>query len=376
MRIIREVSSITSVDHSAWDKLAGDEVLATCGWLRTVEETYATDVEPRYYLVHEGKHLVASAVCYLSVPTARDFTLDTTVFGKFAKAAAGMGLALLPAVLCGPISSCGSHILVASDLRSGERVALLEELLDRLESAAFDRGLPLAFDRVFSEEADLISVLQRRRYNHTLHSPMCYLDVTWSNFEGYLGYLRGMSRNMARNTRRDLRKMRRADVVVKRIVDTSPFEEQLYDLAETHWYMHNGASFPFNPDFFASLRRNLREDAVVYGAFHDSSLVGFSLLLEKGEVAIGLYVGLDSARAREAALYSNLCYYAPIQAAVGTHRRIYFGRGLRETKLRKGCENRDLYLFLKSPSGVKHMAFALLFRLRSARKRHEARTGM
>ncbi len=376
MPTVQVVSSIRSLDPVAWDELAGDEVLATHGWLRTVEETYAADLEPRYYLVHREGRLLAAAGCNLAVATDRDFTLDTTVYGRFANVAAGLGLALLPAMLCGPISSCGTHLLVASDLRPREKAALFEMLLERLESAAFGRGLPLAFDRVFAEESDLISVLRRRRYNQTRHSPMCYLDVSWPTFDGYLGHLRGMSRNMARNARRDLKKMSRAGVSVERIRDTSRLEKELYDLAEAHWYRHNGASFPFKSDFFASLRENLGENAVVYGAFDGSSLIGFSLLLEKGGVAVGMYVGLHSVRAREAALYFNLCYYAPIQAAVGeAGRRIYFGRGLRETKIRKGCESKDLYLFLKSPSTLKHIAFGVLFFLRSARKRYETRAG-
>ena len=367
------VDTILEVDREQWDRLARDDVYASYGWLRTVEQTARADLEPRYLLVKQDERLVAVAACYLAGLLDRGLTVDGIVYGRFVKLAAMLGLSLLPALLCGHPFTYGAHVLLHSELDSARRHEICRRLLDELERAAGSRRLGLCFDNVFEDEAELVRLLRQRRYAETIHSPVLYLDVPWSSFDGYLRYLRGKSRNMARNAKREVRRLEREGIRIRTIEDTAPFDERLFELADRQWYRHNRESLPYRRDFFRRLRENLGRNAVVFGAFAGSSLVGFSLVLEKGGTGYGLLHGVDGGLDREAAAYFNLCFYAPIEAAIARHgQRLYCGRALPEPKLRRGCRRKAVHLFYRSHSRSKEAILGPLLRLHTFRTRSKS----
>jgi predicted N-acyltransferase len=362
MRSTQVVDSITKVKKKEWDRLAGDNVVVSHGWLRTLEETYVVDLKPRYFLSHEGERLVGATVGYFSRPTEEVQTLDDIMFGRLRKAVSRLGCSFLPALLCSPIRGQGNQLLVDRSLDRRECNLIMAELLDALEAIARSESLPLCFLSVPGEEVELRKLLKRRGYGEALAFPSFYLDVKWRSFDAYIADIRRVSKNMARNVTREINLNRRAGVRIERLDDIRAHSGRLYELADAHWFEYNRRRFPYTPAFFETVCEHLGDGATIYAAFKESVLIGFLLLLRKDERAYALEVGIDRDLGERNGTYFNLNYYTPLSDAIenGT-KGIHFGCGARDVKLRRGCKKTDLYLYFRSGKGVKNLALQPFF---------------
>ncbi len=365
MLTVEILDSITGVDRSEWDQLIDEDVLASHGWLKTVEESFVPNVRPRYLLIRDAGRLIASTACHSAEPTDSVLTPDDLLFGRFKTQAVRFGLSLLPALVCGFPSGVGRHLLVSKSASAAARTLAIGKLLDTLEDIASRETASLFFWNVFDDEVEVLNRLKQRGFNKTRFFPACYLDIAWGSFDEYIGHLKNFSK-MPQNVRREINVNRRAGVSIERIQDVKPHQAALYDLANKHWFRHNQMPFPYRPDFFTRARENLGSDAVVYGAFKASALIGFMLLLKGAHTGHALEVGIDHDASMKEATYFNLVYYAPIRDTIGTRiKRLYFGRGLPEIKIRRGCKRRDTHLLYRANSRIRNRLLRPLFFIHS-----------
>lgn len=365
MLSVEILDSITKVDRSEWDQLIDEDVLASHGWLKTVEESFVPNVRPQYLLIRDAGRLIASTACHSSEPADRIFTPDDLLYGRFKTLAARFRLSLLPALVCGFPSGIGRDLLVSRSASATVRTLAIGKLLDSLEDIASEEGVSLFFWNVFDNEFEVLTQLKQRGFNKTRFFPACYLDVTWTSFDEYISHLKGFSR-MPKNIRREIKMNRKAGISIERIQDVTPHQAELHDLANKHWFRYNQMPFPYRPDFFTRAQENLGPDVVVYGAFKASALIGFMLLLKGAHTGHVLEIGIDQNVSRREATYFNLGYYAPIRDTIGTRiKRLYFGSGLAELKIRRGCKRRDTHLLYRANSRVRNRMLRPLFFLHS-----------
>jgi predicted N-acyltransferase len=362
VRSTEVVDSITKVGVQEWDRLIGDNVVVSHGWLRTLEETYIVDPSPRYVLLREEGTLVGATLGYLFRPTDNVQTLDDIMFGRLKSAVSKLSCSFLPALVCSPIRGHGSQLLVDESLDVQKRTALTEELLDALEGMARSESLPLSFLNIPQEHLELRKMLRHRGYNEALALPTFYMEVQWRTFEEYVAAVKRVSKNMARNVTKEINRNRRAGVRIEKMDDVKTHRARLHELADEHWFRYNQRRFPYNPAFFETVREYLGHGAVVYAAFMDSVLIGFMLLLRRDKRAYALELGVDPELGNKNATYFNLDYYAPLSDAIedGT-RWIHVGGGLRDAKIRRGCKRLDLYLYYRSDSKIKNLALRPFF---------------
>ena len=366
MRSIRVVDSMAEVGKQEWDRLAGDNVVVTHGWLTTLERTYRVGLEPQYVLMREGERLVGAAVSYVSQPTEDVQTLDDVLYGRLKTPASRLGGSFLPALSCSPIRGLGSPLLLDGDLADQARGDVMAELLDALERMTEPQRLALCFLNVPEDEVDLRRMLRDRGYNAALALPTFYIDVKWPSFDAYVADIKRVSKNMARNVTKEINRNRKAGVRIERLDDVTAHRDRLYELADEHWFRYNQRRFPYTRDFFETAREQLGEGAVVYAAFKESMLIGFMLLLRKDKRAYALELGIDPKLGDKNATYFNLDYYAPLSDAMdnGT-RRIHLGGGLRDAKLRRGGKKMEMYLYYRSASRIRNLALRPFFGLYS-----------
>lgn len=362
MRSTEVVDSITKIGVQEWDRLIGDNVVMSHGWLRTLEETYLVDLKPRYPLLREEGKLVGATLGYLSRPTDAVQTLNDVMFGRLSGFASRLGCSFLPVLSCSPIRGQGSQLFVDRDLDPPGRKKVMAELLDALEEMARSESLPLCFLSVPEEEVELRELLKSRGYNGALALPTFYLDVRWRSFDEYLADVKRVSKNMARNVIKEINRNQRAGIRIEQLDDVKPHRARLYELADRHWFRYNRKHLPYTPAFFEKVREYLGGGAVLYAAFKESVLIGFMLLLRKDKRAYALELGIDPELGDKNATYFNLDYYAPLAEAIenGT-KRIHVGGGLRDAKLRRGCKKQNLYLYYRSDSKTKNLALRPFF---------------
>lgn len=341
---VTTVASITEVPAKDWDPLAPRDPMASHGWLRLIEEEAISGVETRYVLVHKEEDLIAAAPCYICHEASQLLDPDVLMYGRFRSLPAAFRLSFVPSMFVGPFGSNGpirsnsSNLLVSDDLDIAERHTALSRLLTATVAVARSNDLPLHFPRIRQDDDETRRLLRERNCYKTRDFPLCYLDVEWDDFEGYLRHLGSVSRRMQRNVRHEKNRFRKSGVVIEVIENPAAHAARLWELANDHSRRLNGVPLPYSARFLTRLKKQLGDDAVFYGAFQDRQLIGFVILLKRGGTAYLILTGIDRRWTGYEAIYFNLCYYRPIQDAISERmKRLYFGGTLYRTKVRRGC---------------------------------------
>ena len=247
-------------------------------------------------------------------------------------------------------------------------------LFDGIEHEASKYKLPVAFVNVMNHESELMEMLSGRRYNKSVHIPLNFMDVKWSSFDGYLRYLGGISASARKNVRNEINRNRKGGTVVKELQETGPCNERLSELLNTHSFKLNGRPFGFSKDFFCELKSNLGSDASVYVSLKAGILTGVSVDLWWNGTLHGLVVGVDPNLSENDFTYFNLAYYRQIMDAIQKQtKRLYYGRGAYEAKIRRGFKTTDLHIYYKMSGKTRNIIIKLWFVLLSTWNRYRLR---
>jgi predicted N-acyltransferase len=351
------VDSLREVDATRWDELAGANVLASYGWLRATEDGVVAQLMPGYVLLHLDGALAGAAVCYLCPPDNHHFAPDGFLFGRFRHLAVRLNLTRQPVLVCCPYHCYGTHLMVDPRLQGTLRSEALGQLLRGVEALARAARVPTWLPRVQNDEEEIVTRLAERGFHRTHMFSATYIDIEWDSFAGYLAHVRGVSKKAAQNVRTEISRNERAGVVIAEIHDVRSHAAALHALANQHHLRHNRWPVPYSPEFFPRLKENLGGDFVVYGAFKNDALVGFSAMLQRGGVAHVLFVGVDHERTPGEFTYFNVAFYRPIADAIASgFKRVCFGMALQQVKRRRGARTVPLYLYYKGATPVRHVA--------------------
>ena len=103
------------------------------------------------------------------------------------------------------------------------------------------------------------------------------------------------------------------------------------------------------------MKRLLGQDAIFYGAFCEDSLVGFVVLVKRGDIGYLPWTGIDRKTPARSGTYFNLVFYRPVEDAIRLRiKTLYFGRALYKTKVRRGCRVCRPRHFYRSPNRALH----------------------
>ncbi|MBW2173574.1 MAG: GNAT family N-acetyltransferase [Deltaproteobacteria bacterium] len=369
---IKIAASITEFEKQEWDALIGANPFASYGWLKTVESTYIGEIDPKYIVVEEENKLSAAAVCYVFRKTDLVESLDDLLLGRAKHCASKLGISFLPAFICWPLFGYGEHLLVGRHFGPKQKRVIMSCLFDGIELEASKHELPVGFINVMEHESELIGMLNSRGYNKSVHIPLNFMEVRWSSFDGYLKYLRGVSKKAKKTVRNEINRNRKEGTAIKKLEEPEQYEERLHELLNMNYYKHNRRPFSFSRDFFRELKSNLGNDVVFYVSWKAGVLTGVSVdLLRNGTIHM-LAIGVDQAIGGRDYTYFNLGYYSQMMdAALSDTRRIYAGRGAYETKAIRGFKTANLYIYYKTSGKAKNVALKLWFAVLSAWNRYK-----
>jgi predicted N-acyltransferase len=349
---VRIAATLAEVPRAAWDAVAGDSVVTCHDTLLAVEEAYAGAIEPHYVLASRDGVLRGAAVCYHRRAGDMSAYPDHLLLGALRPAARRLRLSLLPVLACGGYSARHSGIV------GGEPAAVL----DAVEALAQRLGVAVLIERVTPAEAGLRELLVARGYHGTLCHPTTWLDIGWRSFEGYVESLRRINRDLPSNVRSEMAAFRRAGVEIRILDDVEPVAMRLHELAEAHFRRWNATGVPYGPELFLRLKARLGERCVVYGAFAEGRLVGFTLILRDRRLGHAVHIGIEP-RPRVERTYFNLNFYRPIADAIAVGlERLDYGTQLYEAKRYRGCRIVPAELFWRGASPASHALMAPWFR--------------
>jgi predicted N-acyltransferase len=349
---IRVATTLAEVPRAAWDAVAGGSVVTCHDTLLAVEEGYAGAIEPHYVLASRDGVLRGAAVCYYRRAGGMSAAPDHLLLGALHPVARRLGLSFLPVLACGGYRANHSGIL------GSEPAAVL----DAVEALARRLGVGVLIERVTPAEPRLRDLLRARGYHGTLNHPVAWLDIGWRSFDGYVESLRRINRQLPSNTRREMAAFRRAGLEIRPLDDLEPVATRLHGLADALSRRRNGSGLPYGPALLARLKARLGERCLVYGAFADDRLVGFTMFLRDRHVGYGVHVGVEP-RPRGERAYFNLNYYRPIADAIAAGlERLDYGTLLYQAKVHRGCRVVPTELYWRGASRASHALMAPWFR--------------
>jgi len=357
--------SIIEIQQAEWDSLDGSEnILVSHGWLKTIEECLIEKIRFEYILLKntETGKIEGAAVCHLSYPSKKIETLDNLIFGRLKGVFSMLRIRFLPAYVCHPPFSYGTHFLFSRHLDEASRIAVMGCLLDTIEKQALLHRLPIAFINALDTEKDLFLLLKKKRYLKGRQIPLNHMDVDWQTFDEYLDHLKTISRHMKKMVKKQINKNEREGVSIRALGDSTDSEKKAYELVFLNHLKHNNRPFMFDKTYIQTLRKNLGDNAQITVAEKNSDIIGANVLLQKKDTGYLMHIGIDQAKSKKDYTYFNLGYYRPIKQAIneGT-RMLYDGRGHYLLKARRGFRTKDLDFYYKPSNPVKSLMAGIWF---------------
>ena len=363
MYTVELFSKIAELPREEWDRFIAANVLATHGWLQTVEATFIGDISPFYVLIRDDGKPVGVTVGYTFRKTGTVEDLDDLLLGRAKPLASRLGISFMPTMVCGTLWGYGDHLAVEAGADLQRRRAVMNKLIEVVEGEAERSGLSLALINVPREDSELAAVLCRRGYSRSRHVPSTILDLRWSSFAEYTKHL---SRNQKKNLKWKINTNRKSGTTISVLESDKIDAERLHELLTMNYRKYRNMPFSFSKDFFHELKGNLDRNAVLRVSHKAGFITGVSVELKYSGTSFMPLIGVDHKLCGNDMTYFNL-YYTPIAEAIAEGlSRLCLGRAHYLMKTRLGCRTADLFIWYKSRRRVAHHAAQLWFLLLSS----------
>ena len=307
---------MADIPEAQWQALTATDPLPFYSWRWLLGLEQSGSIVPRqgWQSCHLGvwrdEQLIAAAPLYLKGHSYGEFVFDQS----FAQLAAQLGQRYYPKLLgMSPVSPVvGYRFLTAPGEDAAALTAVMLELIDGFcrEHQIFSCNF-LYVDpswRPLAEAAGCASWLNQQSL--------------WSNqaYAGFDDYLASFNANQRRNIKRERKAVAAAGLTVTPVVGTDippALLQRMHDFYEQHCARWGpwGSKY-LTEDFFHYAADQLREHLVLFSAHRGDPLepVAMSLCVHNDQWLWGRYWGSDE---EIDALHFEVCYYAPIEWAIG-----------------------------------------------------------
>jgi predicted N-acyltransferase len=343
---IRIYNSISLIEKENWDALTENNIFMCYEYLKTFEETIVFPLMPFYITVNDQEKIIGASPCYLEQKN-EGRSIDKVILGKRLKYG-GNKISFLPALICNRQRGDGTHFIFYPGLKDDQKLLLQNKMLDEIDRIAENNKVSACFLNITDDEVQLIKSLKQRGYYQSLDLPSNFIDIKWSSFEGYLQYLSGKYSNIKRTIKHELNRNRKSGVVIVQFENLNGYEERLLELVKMNHFKYNSTMFPFKQNYIQRIKNNFGNNAVIYAAMKDGIIIGVSVELRRGKEAFFASTAVDHELSQNDFTFFNIGYYEPLKYAIQCRlSRIYFGRGLYESKARRGCTPKSMSIFYK-----------------------------
>ena len=178
------------------------------------------------------------------------------------------------------------------------------------------------------------------------------LNPEWHTFADYLNAMSAKYRIRAKAA------LKRVAELETECWDAAQILSQQTAIEELYASVFNAAKFRFHPlpfEYIKKLTQHPNESPFRFTVWkHADKLVGFSLLLYKGDFADAHLVGLDYAYNRSHALYLNMLYRYISDGIALRIRQLNLGRTAMEIKSTVGAEPYEHFVYFKFKNKLRH----------------------
>ena len=317
--------SLTTVDASAWDALAGPQPFVRHAFLQGLEQTGCvggdTGWTPQHLLMQRDGQLVGALPLYLRNDSYGEFVFDFAWADAYARYGGRYYPKLLSAVPFTPVP--GRRLLAHND---ADRLLLIDAALQvaqQMKVSSWHCLFPTA-----EEAALLASKGLMQRFGAQFH----WQNADYATFDDFLGE---MSHDKRKKIKQERRKVRDAGVSFQHRVgaDISAEDWQFFFACYQHTYrMHHSPPY-MNLAFFTAMGQNLAQNVMLVMAYRDGERMAVALNFFDEERLYGRYWG---ATGFISGLHFETCYYQSITFAIEHKLAVFEGGAQGEHKLARG----------------------------------------
>jgi predicted N-acyltransferase len=359
---IKIFHSITEIKKEDWDFLTEDNVYMSYEWLKTIEETTVFPSLPYYITINNQGEIICASVCYLE-PLNDARIIDRVMLGRLHKFRLLKRISFSPSIICNRQRGDGTHFIFLPGIKHELILLLQNKILDEIEKIAKDNNTSICFLNVIDEEKQLIESLIKRGYYMSMDLPSNSMDVKWSSFDEYKKHLSMKYPYMDKSIRHQLNRNRKSGVVIEQIQNIEDCQGRLFELIMMNHLKYNSSPFWLKSNYFRQIKENFGNNATIYAAIKEGVIIGVSIVLRKGKEAFFSSIGVDHERSKNDLTFFNVGYYEPIKNAANSNvARIYFGRGLYHSKIKRGCIPKDMFIFYKPKNKLMNIPLKIWFR--------------
>jgi len=333
-------------------------------WLRAFEEFSGVDMEPCHHLMTSNSIPIGFLPGYIEKESLCG-TLRDRLFGSFSKSHIFKRWGKNNALVCSSPWGFYSGI----ECFPKDKNAIYKALIDHFDQIANHRKLGLSGFTFVPESSDeLRRQLEAKGYKPFTIGPTTFLKLKWKSFDEYVADLPSRSARSVIRRERKKAKQLSFEWFEKDSLETSFFDRPLSSiLMELHnntQCKYFGIKSKLNNSFLSKLWEIDRDNLRLCLAKLDGRIVAFALLRVFGTTAHIFMVGRDYNPPDDFQSYFNVMYYEPIIRGIKEGWRfIYFRPGVYQSKLRRGCQLENLYLYIKGHNLLAQTFLALYIQI-------------
>ncbi len=225
--------------------------------------------------------------------------------------------------------------------------------LKHIEQIACTRKLSVSgFIFVPESSHELRQQLQTHQYKSVPLCPTTYLELKWNSFDEYVEAIpNGKNRQRIRKERKKAKSLSfewYEEDDLNMPVSGRPLYLVMMDLYRATHLKHTQKEVLLDDAFLPNLWQMDKQNLRLCITRLEKKIVAFLLLrLSRGK-AHAFMTGRDYETTDHSSSYFNTCYYEPIIRGIEEKwNTIYFRPGVYQTKLRRGCQLENLYLYIK-----------------------------
>ncbi len=347
----RIVDDLNALSAAHWKAVTRSEPALRMEVLRSLGQQVSRPLHMRAFVLEDAEGLAAAALFREILPSTDYSPLDSLLFGRARRFCSELRVDLRP-YLSFNLPLGGAAAISVREAPAEEEHRRLDALLDGIESYAAQCKFGIGFMRVERESAANIA-LRDRGYLETDTLPTTILSVEWPDLDGYVEHLRRSSINAADTVRQERGRARKQGIVIRRIPASEASAVDLYRLAYSHYRQKNGSEPAYTADFFARLAQELGEDFVLFEARRNDIRTALLGVVRSADLAWVSWVGFEAVNRPRDFTYFNLVYYALAEYAPSAGiRKLLYGNGAYEAKLRRGCQLRECSVFYRPHSAA------------------------
>lgn len=344
-----------------WDNLVPEnQIFLRNTYLQTLQESCPEGMRFCYLTFSLDKQLIGVAACQIKYFKGDETLTEQAIEEKdpcYFKTVARYFKSFVArkvefyTLVCGSLLLTGEHgYFFDKRIPQESAIQLLMKGLEQAKKALNKKGIPISLTLLkdFFEEArtEISTLLVEDKFLEFTVQPNMILDFPpeWSSFEDYLAAMSSKYRVRVKRAAKKGKNIIRKEMNLEEIQEN---EARLYELYKGVSKNAGFNTYVLHPEYFTSLKLNLKEKFKLIGCYHEDKLVGFYTTILNGDELEAHFLGFEYTMNRTAQIYLNMLYdMVKIGLESGVN-RIVFARTALEIKSSIGAVPKEMYCYMR-----------------------------